>query len=130
MNSSTLIYHGGLPHLSLKYAQKCCVFDNKKVENLSHFSFKHSILVSFLLRLYNCILTERTDWCVCERACACVHVCGLFLIYLHSNPLGSSCNPCRQRKIRESDWLFFPRHRRESDFSSTASFSGHCTNCS
>jgi len=57
-------------------------------------------------------------------------VCGLFLIYLHFNPLGSSCNPCRQKKIRESDWLFFPIHRRESDFSSTASFSGHCTNCS
>lgn len=75
MNSSTLIYHRGLPHLSLKYAQKCCVFDNKRVENLSHFSFKHSILVSFLLRPYNYILTERTDWCVCERACVCAHAC-------------------------------------------------------
>lgn len=48
MNSSTLIYHKGFPHLSLKYAQKCRVFDNMNVENLTHFSFKHSTLASFL----------------------------------------------------------------------------------
>lgn len=49
MNSSTLIYHKGFSHLSLKYAQKCCVFDNIKTENLSHFSLKYCVLVSFLL---------------------------------------------------------------------------------
>lgn len=41
MNSSTLVYHKGLSHLSLKYTLKGCVFDNISTKHLPHVNVQH-----------------------------------------------------------------------------------------
>lgn len=84
MNSSTLVYHKGLSHLSLKYTLKGCVFDNISTKHLRHVNVQH----------FRCLLPQPPKtalwWFQKEHIYLWVWecLCGLFLIYLHSSPQG------------------------------------------